>query len=256
MHVLLVEDNLINQMVAVEILSLEGIHVERAANGLEAIEKLKAQHVDVVLMDVQMPEMDGIEATRVIRGDMALSSEALPVIAMTAHVMNDDRQRCLDAGMDDFVSKPIERETLFAVLGRFYRKGQDRNPPASVSIASTVYDGAPLPGLDVPGGLKRLGCDFETYRSIVAQFAVYLKSNVDQLKKYALRGDFQGVLAEAHSIKGSAANISAYRLEQAARCVEGLSDLRNPERLSETMVEVEAAFREFDGSQARLFSDE
>ncbi|WP_459922395.1 hybrid sensor histidine kinase/response regulator [Desulfatiferula olefinivorans] len=255
MHVLLVEDNLINQMVAVEILSLEGIHVERASNGLEAIEKLKDQTFDVVLMDVQMPEMDGIEATRIIRGDMALTSDTLPVIAMTAHVMHDDRRRCLDAGMNDFVSKPIERETLFAVLGRFYHSGQDRTPPASLSAPSADQSRPALPGLDVPGGLKRLGCDFETYRSIVAQFAIYLKSNVEQLKYHASRNDGEGVLAEAHSIKGSAANISAFRLEQAARRIEGLSGQGEQDRLFEAIVEVDAAFREFDASQSRLFSE-
>lgn len=122
MNVLLVEDNLINQLVAVEILEYEGIDVYRSSNGLEAIDMVTKHSFDAILMDIQMPEMDGIEATQYIRNELGYHSKDLPIIAMTAHVMQGDKARCLETGMDDFISKPIESMKLFDVLDKYYPK--------------------------------------------------------------------------------------------------------------------------------------
>ncbi len=120
--VLLVEDNPINQLVASEMLQLLGVEVVAAFDGVEALEHIASRTVDVVLMDIQMPRMDGLEATREIRRrEQTSRAPALPVIALTANASDDDRRRCLDAGMDDFIAKPVKTDQLAAVLARYLR---------------------------------------------------------------------------------------------------------------------------------------
>ena len=212
MKVLLVEDNPINQMVAIEILLLEGIQVSRASNGLEALEMIRENTFDAVLMDVQMPEMDGIEATRIIRGQMNIRPDVLPIIAMTAHVMQGDRERCLDAGMNDFVSKPIERHKLFSVLGNYVHKEKAENRDARETGKTQKHvEGFPekLPGLDVAGGLKRLGCDADGYVDIIHQFCQFFEDYAQKFMEETHAISPETLARDLHSIKGSAANISA-----------------------------------------------
>lgn len=114
LRVLLAEDNDINQIVATEILKMKGIAVDVASNGLEAVDMARSGAYDVILMDIQMPELDGIEATRRIRAFLP----DIPIIAMTAHTMKGDAEKCLEAGMQDHIAKPIDPETLFAALQR------------------------------------------------------------------------------------------------------------------------------------------
>ena len=116
MRVLLAEDNAVNQMLAVRLLEKQGHQVTVTANGREALAALDRQKFDVVLMDVQMPEMDGFEATTAIRLREQHTGAHLPIIAMTAHAMQGDRQRCVAAGMDDYISKPISNGELIAIL--------------------------------------------------------------------------------------------------------------------------------------------
>jgi CheY-like chemotaxis protein len=116
LKILLSEDNLVNQKLAVRILEKRGHEVVVAANGRQAIETYEREWFDLILMDVQMPEMDGIEATRYIREREKERGGHIPIVAMTAHAMKGDRERCLEAGMDDYVSKPIKPEQLFSVI--------------------------------------------------------------------------------------------------------------------------------------------
>jgi CheY-like chemotaxis protein len=116
--VLLVEDNPVNQKLAKLMLAKGGYQVEAAGNGLEAVERFTAspEDFDLILMDIQMPEMDGMEATRAIRRK---GFNAIPIVAMTAHAMKGDREKCLEAGMDDYITKPIKRETVFKMIEKW-----------------------------------------------------------------------------------------------------------------------------------------
>jgi two-component system, sensor histidine kinase and response regulator len=118
LSVLIAEDNQVNQRVAAAILQKLGHRVTLAVNGSEAITKWREGEFDLVLMDVQMPEVDGFDATRAIRRDERSRGTRTPIIAMTAHAMTGDRERCLEAGMDDYVSKPVRKEALDAAIAR------------------------------------------------------------------------------------------------------------------------------------------
>ncbi len=131
-RLLLVEDNLVNQRVALHMLAKMGYQVELAQNGVEAVEKLASARYDLVLMDCQMPEMDGFEATRIIRDPASrVLDHAVPVIAMTANAFAEDRERCLAAGMDEFLAKPVDRQTLAAMLSRWIAPPGDQTSAAA-----------------------------------------------------------------------------------------------------------------------------
>jgi CheY-like chemotaxis protein len=128
LSILLAEDNPVNQRLVARMLEKRGHAVEIASNGREAVERSGRGKFDVILMDVQMPELDGFDATRAIRAREKRLGVRTPVIALTAHALNDDRERCLSAGMDEFVSKPIEAPELFAALERAVSLGTGAAP--------------------------------------------------------------------------------------------------------------------------------
>ena len=125
-HVLLAEDNAVNQTLAVRLLERRGYNVTVAGNGREALIAMERGHVDLILMDVQMPEMDGFEATAIIRQKERSTGGHIPIVAMTAHALKGDEERCLAAGMDAYVSKPIRTNELFAIIERVLGKGDER----------------------------------------------------------------------------------------------------------------------------------
>jgi CheY-like chemotaxis protein len=119
LRVLLAEDNEVNQELAVQFLRIRGHRVQVARNGLEVLSALQTERFDVILMDVQMPEMDGLRATGLIREQERITGEHIPIVAMTGHAMKGDRQRCLDAGMDGYISKPVRSRELFDAIEQF-----------------------------------------------------------------------------------------------------------------------------------------
>lgn len=128
MRILLTEDNLVNQRLATRLLEKRGHYVVVAGNGREALETLEKQTFDLVLMDIQMPEMDGLEATAKIREKEQLTGQHLPVVALTAHAMKGDQQLCMAAGMDDYLTKPIRPQELDALLGKYAAKPAASEP--------------------------------------------------------------------------------------------------------------------------------
>ncbi len=230
--VLLVEDNIINQRVASEILKNAGIRVETAANGEKAVEMVAVTDYDTVLMDIQMPVMDGYEATRQIK--QLPDIVAPPIIAMTAHAMKGDREKCLDAGMDDYISKPIDSEKLLFVLSKWIPEKNEiavvapvdaeRNVPEATGGAghhdTKEMDADDLPGIDLQQGLKRLGQNMELYRLILFEFRKEYTGAVAQMKGFIDTGDREGAMRYAHTIKGMAGNLSANGLADAALEIE------------------------------------
>jgi signal transduction histidine kinase/DNA-binding response OmpR family regulator/HPt (histidine-containing phosphotransfer) domain-containing protein len=223
-RILLAEDNEINQQIAIELLEGVGATVTVANNGREACEILSnaSQPIpfDLVLMDLQMPEMDGYQATRTLRADTRFAT--LPIIAMTAHATVEERQRCLTAGMNDHVAKPIDPATLFETVERFSRPGATAPPCATPTLVARtpLGDTYAIPNLDSAGGLSRVGGNGTLYQKLLRQFVEQQAAVVDQITAAHARGDRSLAERLAHTLKGVAGNIGATPVQAAAGALE------------------------------------
>ncbi|MEJ2592899.1 MAG: response regulator, partial [Candidatus Thiodiazotropha sp.] len=221
-QVLLVEDNIINQQVAKELLENLGLTVSTVGNGREALDALEKSRVDLVLMDLQMPEMDGYEATRRLRADNRFAS--LPVIAMTAHALSEERERCLANGMNEHVPKPIDPEQLFSVLSRWL---QPASKVATENLIATQADDDDevtlpdqLPGIDLGWGLERVGGNRRLFRKLLGDFVDHHGTDLASLKQELAAADFDSARRRLHTLQGVAGNIGARDLQQSARRLE------------------------------------
>ena len=242
-RILAVEDNPTNLEIAVAILERAGIKADTATNGREAVEKISRNRYDAVLMDVQMPEMDGLQATRKIRSDPALID--LPIIAMTAHAMKGDEEKCMAAGMDGYVPKPVDQKRLFEVLWCLLK---DRSPvtetkpfPSETETKTEpwVFTGKSfpdkVPGINIRESMKSLNLGPDIYRKILFGFR---KNNLDvaeSIRKAIMENDTDRILLLAHTLKGSSGNIGAHNLESASRDLEAAVMKHADQSLLDTM---------------------
>ncbi len=249
-RILVVEDNIVNREVAVRILERLGYRIDTAADGREAVEAVRKIPYDLILMDVQMPEMDGFRATKLIRRYESVVGRHTPIVAMTAHALQGDREKCMEAGMDDYVPKPVTRESLAAVVGRMLasaasvlgaggaeasgasRAAAARTPPAGIGRDLTPV--RTLPGENGKNGpsapqeppvairelLDRLDGDMAACERLAGLFIEDFAARVEETKAAIERGEARRVEREAHTMKGSAANFAAKRLSELAMTIE------------------------------------
>ncbi len=260
LRVLLAEDNVINQQLAVLYLRQEGHRVTVASTGAQAVAAAARELFDVILMDVQMPEMDGFEATAAIRQREAPAGRHTPIVAMTAHAMKGDRERCLAAGMDDYLAKPVQREDLRRVLGTLFPLTPGRSPPGgegrknvgpSLSEGEGRKEGGPSspgreggkvggpsplggeegetslaragePLVDRAALWKRVGGNGPLLRQIVELFFEEAPRLLRDIREALLRWDARRVQSAAHTLKGAVANFKAPAAREAAERVEFL----------------------------------
>ena len=250
-RILLVEDNDINQMVATEILEDAGLVVEVAENGQQALEKVQQSYYDLVFMDMQMPVMDGVAATREIRKIARLAE--LPIVAMTANAMEQDRRLCLAAGMNDTVIKPIDPKLLWAALLRWIpplatADGQQHAPAGAAGEARTethvLLDG--ITGLDVSKGLATVMGNEAVYRTIVLRFCETQAGLPAQMHGALAIGDLVTAERLAHTAKCVAGNIGAGAVAQLA------AQLEDSLRTYQPPVLVQQCLREFERQLATL----
>jgi len=254
-RVLVAEDNLINQEVARSILKNVGIEVDIANNGQEAVEAVFRNSYDAVLMDVQMPVMDGFQAVEMIHSDP--SHQDLPIIAMTAHAMQGDREKCLAVGMDDYLSKPIQSDLLFSILMKWiHPKRQGHIQPAVAEHHTAAFQETELPdnlpGLDTVAGLKRLAGNRRLYGNLILQFAREYAKTPRDIREALQRDDHQSIRQRAHAIHGVAANLSAVTLQAAARELEAAADKEASENITSAVDRFERAWHEVMESATRL----
>ncbi len=253
-RLLLAEDNLINQQVATGILKKMGFRVDVAISGNEAIRMLEKSPYDVVLMDVQMPDTDGIKATRIIRHPLSkVLDHRIPVIAMTAHAMHHDRKRCLEAGMNDYIEKPVDPKVLQEKLIKWLPKGAvtplsaapqswEPTPPASGRTSGRS-------AFDKAGLIMRLLGDEPLARGITASFLEDMPRQIDVLQKFLEAGNAQGAERQAHTIKGSSANLGCEGLCSAALTIEKAVKAGDLGRAAE---ELRNLRMQFDSSRAAI----
>ncbi|MCK5728539.1 MAG: response regulator [Methylococcales bacterium] len=215
-HILLVEDNLINQRVARELLERKGIKVTIANNGKEAIDILSKHTFDLVLMDVQMPVMDGYQASIEIR--KYLTKKTLPIVALTAHAMQEDKERCLSVEMNDYLAKPINPELLYSTLGKYLGNVKLSQPiKQTIVIKKKTVDTFPkIAGIDFQEGLLRLRENRKLYMKLLEMFIQEHKDSFDEIKQKIKDSDFKGATMKAHTLKGVGANLGAKALSNVA----------------------------------------
>ncbi len=221
---LLAEDNEANQMVALELLSRLGIELDVADDGREAVEMARGNpgRYAAILMDMQMPEMDGLEATRVLRADPAFRD--VPIIAMTANAMKQDLDACLAAGMNDHITKPIDRTAMLATLRRWLPRNVGQADSESTSSRPTpapTGDAVPvLEGINVADTLSRLGLGFDSLRRMLVRFADSQGKTLEDLRASVAKGDVTAATRYAHAMAGAAGSLGAEALRAAAKALE------------------------------------
>jgi CheY-like chemotaxis protein len=222
-RVLLVEDNELNQEVALGLLEPAHMSIDLAENGEIAVRMVAEHDYDLVLMDMQMPVMDGIAATKAIRSNPRFRT--LPIIAMTANAMGLDREMCREAGMNDHLTKPIDPDTMFTTVMKWTkpRRAESSKPPPQKVEPASSQDLSGLPeieGIDVKDGLKRVGGNVQLYRGLLTKFAARNNDTGLQVTAALHSGDREVAQRIAHTVKGVAGNIGIKRVQAAAERLE------------------------------------
>jgi len=237
LHILLAEDNTINRKLAEALLVKKGWSVAAVTNGKKALQALESEPFDLVLMDVQMPKMDGFEATAAIRKQEKGTEKHLPIIAMTAHAMKGDKEKCLKAGMDDYVSKPMKPDELYSTIDKLIQtvKGQDgtsQGPSVDLGKALEVVDG-----------------DKALFKELLGEFLEVYPTQLGELQELIEKNDYEQLERKAHSFKGTVSNFGVQRVYELACELEtlgkesrldGATDVYK--RLEEQMNRVKAFF--------------
>ncbi len=208
-RILMAEDNPVNRKLAITILTKAGFTVEAAVNGKQALAALEKNHYDILLMDVQMPEMDGFEATAIIRASKTPYAN-MPILAMTAHAMQGDREKCLKAGMNDYLTKPIQPKTLIETIFTWVNKSKE------CPMSTQTLDPTKPSPVNIEAALERCGGDREFLDEMLNEFLEFSRTQIVQLTEAIEKSDLPVMTREAHSIKGAAANLGIDDLSKTA----------------------------------------
>jgi two-component system, sensor histidine kinase and response regulator len=263
-----VEDNATNRLLAVSLLEKQGHAVETALNGKEALAALARRSFDVVLMDVQMPEMDGFEATARIREQEQGTGQHIPIVAMTAHAMKGDRERCLEAGMDGYVSKPVHARELYQALASFAptetRAGRDALAPrpadgASASGATGARTepapaGLPTKVLDKAALLARVGGREDRLRTIIQVFLNESSGLMAELHEAIASREAPRLKRPAHSLKGAVGLFGVPSIVEVAETLESLGQAGEMTGAMEAYSRLEEEIQILKSSLADLLS--
>ncbi|MCK5312853.1 MAG: response regulator, partial [Desulfobacteraceae bacterium] len=246
-QILLAEDNITNQQVAKGILKKFGfVGLTIVENGSQAVKKVAESFYDLVLMDIQMPEMDGHAATRQIRKIESESGESrIPIIAMTAHAMKEDRDKCITAGMDDYVSKPIDAKALLEVLERWLPKEKSAASPITESdqvLKQEISREGNLNIFDKGALIERLMGDTELVKTVMSGFLDDIPRQIDALKKYIDQKNHEAAGKQGHQIKGAAANVGADALRAIAAEIETSGKAGDLDTLVSLVPQLDEAF--------------
>jgi signal transduction histidine kinase/ActR/RegA family two-component response regulator/HPt (histidine-containing phosphotransfer) domain-containing protein len=237
LRILVAEDNAINQKVVVRMLEKRGHQVQVVADGREAVAAIERDHFDVVLMDLQMPHLNGFEATRHIRVREATTGGHVPILAMTAHALKGDRDRCLESGMDGYVSKPVQAEELFRALAPYSAADRPADPRPAPEAAGPVLDAEAL--------LRRLDGDRDLLRDLATMFHEDGPIYLSRVRSALLDRDGAAVAGALHTLRGAAGNFAAGEVVAIARQLETLATTNN-------FGSVEAQLRALEQAMSRL----
>jgi CheY-like chemotaxis protein/HPt (histidine-containing phosphotransfer) domain-containing protein len=246
-RILVAEDNIVNQRVAVGILQKLGISADVAANGAEAVRALEILPYDLVLMDMQMPQMDGLQAARSIRDPQSrVLDRRVPIIAMTANAMRSDREKCLQAGMDDYLTKPIDVDALIAALEKWLKpKGQGLQPVEHENDLEKIIVFAPAgetPVFNRLALMNQVMNDEVMAWELIDIFIQDMPDRIVQLNRHVAAGEASQVQQQAHNIRGSSATVGAQALSVLAKAIEQAGKAGDMAFVSARLAELDAQF--------------
>ncbi len=263
-RILLAEDNITNQEVALGILKKLGFSADAVANGAETVKALEAIPYDLVLMDMQMPEMDGMEATACIRDQQsAVLDHDVPIIALTANAMQGDREKCLEAGMNDYVPKPVTPQALAEALDEWLPEEQhDEGGGAKMEgqrmqerDGAESEEGETAPVFDKAAFLERMMDDEDLARTVAMGFLGDIPRQIESLKAYLGAGDASGSERQAHTIKGASANVGGEALREVAFDMEKAAKAGNLDLIRNRVPELETQFDRLKEAMKNEFQD-
>lgn len=251
--ILLVEDTDLNREIACEILTRKGLQVDTAEDGKQAIERVREKDYDLVLMDIEMPEMDGYEATRKIR----MIAPDLPIIAMTAHAMKQHRQESLAAGMNAHLAKPIDARKLFKTLSQFLSLTAEAAEAAEAKKKNEEEAAVEfvVKGIDWTAGVKRFADNESLYMGFLLKFIDHGSKMVGEIESAVAAEDWPTVKRLAHSMRGSAAMVSAMSVSDAAHRLEGALELAKHDEITTEFDALTAEFKELIETTGKLSAE-
>ncbi len=238
-RILLVEDNKVNQRIMALILGKRRYRVETAKNGREAVEKCETGDFDLVLMDVQMPQMDGIEAARRIRSREKNTSRRIPIIAMTAYAMEGDRDACLAAGMDEYVSKPVKKDELYRKIEQFISRVEYHEEEEEEQVVRKPALGACEEIFDRIEALALIGNNEKTLEQVITLFLTEATELMEAMRAGMADSDSERVMHAAHTLKGAAGNLAAGTVHIAALALEEAARSRDTKMMTSALEELE-----------------
>lgn len=234
LNVLLAEDNYINQKVAISLLEKKGWNVTLAVNGRELIEKYLEKDVDVILADIFMPEIDGVEATKRIRELEKTNGKSTPIIAMTALATMSDKYKCIDAGMDGFISKPINASELYKTICLVLRF-EDEELEGESDFSHLHLEKLPF---DLSGVLFNLNGNMEILSELLEHFFEYFEADLKEIDGYIRNEEYEKVQSKAHYVKGALNNLGAKKQSQLALELENMGKHKNLSGAQEVLLDL------------------
>ena len=257
LKILLAEDNAVNQLIAVRTLKKHGHDVITVGNGKDAVEILKEESFDLILMDIQMPVMDGIEATKSIRDIEKYTNKHIPIIAMTAHALKGDKERFLEAGMDDYVSKPMDSKKLFETIARCTLNNDILDIKMMNEIENESHPGEIV--IDVEELLERVEGDRDLAEELLVLFLENYDEKLEKIQVAVKENDYEKIRNVAHDLIGSSRNISAKQVYESALKLEKIGTEKDLEKTERTIKELEgnlAILDEYINEKKWLINDE
>ena len=234
-HILLVDDDELNRRMMGLLLSDQGYSYETASNGVEAVEAVQSQQFDLVLMDLQMPVLDGFEATQKIRA-WENEDQHIPIVALTAMLFENEVELCLDAGMDDCVAKPFDTKKLISMVETLVNPSKKNDS----SDSDEPVFGSATRLLDIENALPRFGNDFEHYREFINEFIDLLPEKLDGFRTAFESDDFETLSKQAHNLKGVSASLGAMQISNLAHDLDERSPNKDLEAIQELLTELES----------------
>lgn len=234
-RILLVDDDELSRRMMGVLLSEKGYNYDTASNGLEAVESVQSQSYDMVLMDLQMPFMDGFDAARKIR-EWEAGEQHTPIVALTAMLFDNEIQRCLSAGMDACIAKPFDTDTLFQLIETHVSQSRMQDTKAYVQSSETLFTQEVL---DIKEALPRFSKDIEVYKEFLKEFLDELPDKIGQLRRAFISSDFKTLADAAHNLKGISASMGAKQLSYLSHVLDQNSQDGVPLLIQQSLEEIE-----------------